>query len=111
MQRTVVPNRMMGVSQQIIQQGTVQQNVQPTVQQNAQQTRQLAPPPPYPGPPPPYPGQHQVIFFIIYFAIYYYYSSLLIFCNPFSGFSYFVFRFIFVDFLKESMLFNQIFCR
>ncbi|KAL5240301.1 hypothetical protein ACI65C_007711 [Semiaphis heraclei] len=46
MQRTVVPNRMIG-SQQIIQQGTVQQ------------TRQLAPPPPYPGPPPPYPGQHQ----------------------------------------------------
>lgn len=50
MQRTVVPNRMMGVPQQIIQQGTVQQ------------TRQLAPPPPYPGPPPPYPGQHQVNF-------------------------------------------------
>lgn len=48
MQRTVVPNRMIGVSQQIIQQGTVQQ------------ARQLAPPPPYPGPPPPYPGQHQV---------------------------------------------------
>lgn len=52
MQRTVVSNRMMGVSQQIIQQGTVQPNIQ--------QTRQLAPPPPYPGPPPPYPGQHQV---------------------------------------------------
>lgn len=57
MQRTVVPNRIMGVSQQIIQQGTIQQS--------AQQTRQLVPPPPYPGPPPPYPGQHQVKF--IYF--------------------------------------------
>lgn len=53
MQRTVVPNRMMGVSQQIMQQGTVQQ------------TRQLAPPPPYPGPPPPYPGQHQVKYNLI----------------------------------------------
>lgn len=50
MQRTVVSNRMMGAPQQIIQQGTVQQ------------TRQLVPPPPYPGPPPPYPGQHQVKF-------------------------------------------------
>lgn len=55
MQRTVVSNRMIGVSQQILQQGVVQQTVQ--------QTRQLAPPPPYPGPPPPYPGQHQVIYY------------------------------------------------
>lgn len=54
MQRNVVSNPMVGVPQQIVQQGTVQQNLQ--------QTRQLAPPPPYPGPPPPpYPGQHQVI--------------------------------------------------
>lgn len=61
MQRTVVPNRIMGVSQQIVQQGTVQQTVQ--------QTRQLAPPPPYPGPPPPYPGQHQVKFYQFIFII------------------------------------------
>lgn len=56
MQRTVVPNRLIS-SQQIIQQGTVQQ------------TRQLAPPPPYPGPPPPYPGQHQVKCYLYYVII------------------------------------------
>jgi len=61
MQRTVVPNRMIG-SQQIIQQGTVQQ------------TRQLAPPPPYPGPPPPYPGQHQVKYYLYYIIIHHCYS-------------------------------------
>lgn len=65
MQRTVVSNRMMGVSQQILQQGTVQQ------------TRQLAPPPPYPGPPPPYPGQHQVIFFV-YYIIYSLYTVIVV---------------------------------
>lgn len=61
LQHTVVPNSMMSVPQQIVQQGTVQQNVQ--------QTRQLAPPPPYPGPPPPYPGQHQVIITVNYFMV------------------------------------------
>jgi len=65
MQRTVVPNRMIG-SQQIIQQGTVQQ------------TRQLAPPPPYPGPPPPYPGQHQVKYYLYYILNYHFYSVLVV---------------------------------
>lgn len=65
MQRTVVPNRMIG-SQQIIQQGTVQQ------------TRQLAPPPPYPGPPPPYPGQHQVKCYLYYIQNFNCYSVLVV---------------------------------
>lgn len=97
MQRTVVPNRMMGVSQQILQPGT------------AQQTRQLAPPPPYPGPPPPYPGQHQVKY-ELYCIIYNFYSvinsSLKILYNFFNGFSYFAIRYFFCRFPKKSMLFK-----
>ncbi|XP_050538533.1 histone-lysine N-methyltransferase 2D-like isoform X4 [Daktulosphaira vitifoliae] len=46
MQRTMVPNRSIGVTPQILPQGN-------------SQVRQLAPPPPYPGPPPPYPGHNQ----------------------------------------------------
>lgn len=80
MQRTVVPNSMMGVPQQIIQQGTVQQGVQ--------QTRQLAPPPPYPGLPPPYPGQHQVKMYLEY-IIYYFYIMIVaqLFSSMVSQFS------------------------
>lgn len=96
MQRTVVPNRMIG-SQQIIQQGTVQQ------------TRQLAPPPPYPGPPPPYPGQHQVKCYLYYIIIHHCYSVIVVelfvvipsVVSPILHLDIF-----FVDFQKKSMPFS-----
>lgn len=103
MQRTVVPNRMIS-SQQIIQQGTVQQ------------TRQLAPPPPYPGPPPPYPGQHQVKLYLYYILIYHCYSVFVVqlfVVIPSVVYPTLHLDIFFVDFQKESMpFFNPIcFCQ
>lgn len=86
MHRTVVPNPMMGVSQQIVQRGTVQQTVQ--------QTRQIAPPPPYPGPPPPYPGQHQVIIINLCIIVNFFYSLPVVkFRKPILCFFLFAFRY------------------
>lgn len=101
MQRNVVPNRMISVSQQIIQQGAVQQTVQ--------QTRQLAPPPPYPGPPPPYPGQHQVKLNVC-LVINYFFCWFSNYFDPFSGLFYFAFRY-FVEFQKSMPFFIKYFTK